>query len=220
MDRIGFRPVHADVWKSSTRACASGAPCSTPQATFVRFMRACRPCARACQARTAVWPAARVSCKAQDSACYPPFITFTRNQGMGTSAPRFFGAVEAGGTKFGWEIGDQDGRILIEERFPTTDPDATIAQLIACLRRQSGEIGPLSAIGLGSFGPIELRRDAKNYGSILKTPKAGWSGTDLAGALARAFSCPIGFDTDVNAAALSEHRWGAARDVDNLVYLT
>jgi fructokinase len=139
---------------------------------------------------------------------------------MGTSAPRFFGAVEAGGTKFVCAIGDRDGRILIEERFPTTDPEATIAQLIACLRRQSGEIGPLSAIGLGSFGPIELRRDARLYGSILKTPKPGWSGTDLAGALARAFSCPIGFDTDVNAAALAEHRWGAARDIDDLVYLT
>ncbi|HXR23744.1 MAG TPA: ROK family protein [Candidatus Binataceae bacterium] len=139
---------------------------------------------------------------------------------MGTSAPRFFGAVEAGGTKFVCAIGDQEGRILIEERFPTTDPDATIAQLIACLRRQSGEIGPLSAIGLGSFGPIELRRDARHYGSILKTPKAGWTGTDLAGALARAFSCPIGFDTDVNAAALAEHRWGAAQDVLDLVYLT
>ncbi len=139
---------------------------------------------------------------------------------MGTPAPRFFGAVEAGGTKFVCAIGDQDGRLLVEERFATTDPESTIAQLIDCLRRQSGEIGPLAAIGLGSFGPVELRRDARHYGSILKTPKAGWSGTDLAGALARAFSCPIGFDTDVNAAALAEHRWGAARDLEDLVYLT
>ncbi len=139
---------------------------------------------------------------------------------MGTIAAGYFGAIEAGGTKFVCAVGDQDGKILVEERFPTADPATTIAHLVACLRRQSAEIGPLAAIGLGSFGPIELRRDARQYGSILKTPKPGWTGTDVTGPLVRAFSCPIGFDTDVNAAALAEHRWGAAQDVEDLVYLT
>ena len=139
---------------------------------------------------------------------------------MGNIAARYFGAIEAGGTKFVCAVGDQGGKILVEERFPTADPATTIAHLVACLRRQSAEIGPLAAIGLGSFGPIELRRDARQYGSILKTPKSGWTGTDVTGPLIRAFSCPIGFDTDVNAAALAEHRWGAAQDVEDLVYLT
>ncbi|MGA2778808.1 MAG: ROK family protein, partial [Steroidobacteraceae bacterium] len=139
---------------------------------------------------------------------------------MGNSAPRYFGAVEAGGTKFVCAVGDQHGKILIEERFSTLDPATTIAQLIACLHRQSHKIGHLAAIGLGSFGPVELRRDAKGYGAILKTPKPGWTGADIAGALAAAFSCPVGIDTDVNAAALAEHRWGAAQEIDDLVYVT
>jgi fructokinase len=67
---------------------------------------------------------------------------------------------------------------------------------------------------------VELDAASARFGFIGHTPKAGWSGTDIAGSLAREFRCPIGFDTDVNAAALAEHKWGAARDVENLVYLT
>src|SRR5271170_7783469 len=133
--------------------------------------------------------------------------------------PRIFGAVEAGGTKFVVALGNERGEILAQERFPTTDPGSTLAATSAFLRR-GRTFGSLAAIGVGSFGPVELDKSSARYGFITKTPKPGWSGTDIAGTLAREFACPIGFDTDVNAAALSEHRWGAARDVDNLVYLT
>jgi fructokinase len=133
---------------------------------------------------------------------------------------RFFGAVEAGGTKFVVAIGNDRGEILIEERFPTADPTSTLATTRDFLRRRSEEFGPLAAIGVASFGPVELDKSSAHYGFIGQTPKAGWSRTDIAGALATEFHCPIGFDTDVNAAALAEHRWGAARDVMNLVYLT
>lgn len=134
--------------------------------------------------------------------------------------PRIFGAVEAGGTKFVAAIGNERGEILAQERFPTTDPTSTLATLHAFLRHGARTIGPLAAIGVGSFGPIDLNRTSARYGFIGLTPKAGWTGTDIVGPLAREFDCPIGFDTDVNAAALAEHRWGAARDVQNLVYLT
>jgi fructokinase len=130
------------------------------------------------------------------------------------------GALEAGGTKFVCAVGDESGRILAEERVPTTDPHSTLAAAIASLRRQSAAFGSLAAIGVAAFGPIELREASPQYGFILRTPKPGWSGTELAGALARAFACPIGFDTDVNAAAIAEHRWGAARDVADVVYVT
>jgi len=130
------------------------------------------------------------------------------------------GAVEAGGTKFVCAVGDASGQLLSEERFPTTDPQTTLAAMVASLRRQSAATGPLSAIGVGSFGPVELDRTSPHYGYIVRTPKPGWAMTDLAGTLAREFGCPIGFDTDVNAAAIAEHRWGAARDVADLVYVT
>ena len=134
--------------------------------------------------------------------------------------PRFFGAVEAGGTKFVVAIGNDRGEIVAQERFPTAEPPSTLANMHAFLRRQAHVFGTLAAIGLASFGPVELNKDSARYGFIARTPKAGWSDTDMLAALAREFRCPIGFDTDVNAAALAEHRWGAARDVGNLVYLT
>jgi fructokinase len=136
-----------------------------------------------------------------------------------TGHSRFFGAVEAGGTKFVCAIGDAGGNILAQQRFPTSDPAATLAATTAFLSR-AGDIGALAAIGVASFGPVELDKNSAEYGFIGQTPKAGWSGTDIAGTLAREFRCPIGFETDVNAAALAEHRWGAARDVATLVYLT
>jgi fructokinase len=136
------------------------------------------------------------------------------------TAQCIFGAVEAGGTKFVVAVGDEFGNILSRERFPTTDPAATLASMTAYLRQSVATLGTFSAIGIASFGPVELDRQSLQYGFIGRTPKTGWSGTDIAGAIAREFSCPIGFDTDTNAAALAEHRWGAARAVGNLVYLT
>ncbi len=135
-------------------------------------------------------------------------------------SPRLFGAVEAGGTKFVCALADGSGRIYAEERFPTVDPATTIGQAIAFFEGKRAQFGAVTAIGIGSFGPVELNRASSQYGHITRTPKPGWSGTDLAGALGRALACPVGFDTDVNAAAIAEHRWGAARDVRDLVYVT
>ena len=137
-----------------------------------------------------------------------------------TNQSRVYGAVEAGGTKFVCAIGDENGRVLKEERFPTQDSASTLARMQLFLRNGSEEFGALSGVGVGSFGPLQLDRRSAHYGYITRTPKPGWSGTDIVGALAREFSCPVGFDTDVNAAALAEHRWGSAQDVQNLVYLT
>jgi len=133
---------------------------------------------------------------------------------------RIYGAVEAGGTKFVCAIGDASGRIHAETRFPTADPAATLAAMRDFLRSGGENFGTLAAIGLACFGPVILDRASARYGFIGRTPKAAWSDIDIVGMLAREFSVPIGFDTDVNAAALAEQRWGAARDVDNLVYLT
>jgi fructokinase len=137
-----------------------------------------------------------------------------------TSAIRFFGAVEAGGTKFISAIGDEHGNIVTQARFPTTDPTSTLSALHTFLREREPEQKRLAAIGVACFGPVELDKSSPRYGFIGQTPKSGWSNTDVAGSLAREFRIPIGFDTDTNAAALAEHRWGAARQLSNLVYLT
>jgi len=88
------------------------------------------------------------------------------------------------------------------------------------LRQQRDNFGPYAAVGIGSFGPIELDTASTLYGHIRRTPKPGWSYADIVGPIAQEFSCPVGFDTDVNGAALAEHIWGCARDIEDLVYLT
>ena len=133
---------------------------------------------------------------------------------------RCFGAIEAGGTKFVCGIGDGNGRLHTQERFPTSNPEATLAEVREFLHRSRTTFGALDAIGIGSFGPLELDTGSPRYGYITETAKAGWRNTDIVGFLTREFSCPVGFDTDVNAAALAERRWGAARDVTNMVYVT
>jgi fructokinase len=133
---------------------------------------------------------------------------------------RLFGAVEAGGTKFVCAIGDENGTLHAESRIATTDPDTTLARVLGFLRDHSRESGKLSAIGVASFGPLVLNHDSARYGCIDNTPKTQWSNVNIVGRLAQQFSCPIGFDTDVNAAALAEHRWGAGQNISNLVYLT
>lgn len=133
------------------------------------------------------------------------------------TAPKMFGAIEAGGTKFVCGIGSGPDDLRIT-RFPTTTPAATIARSIEFFRESGGT--RIAAIGIASFGPADLRPDSPCWGHITTTPKAGWRNTDLAGPIRETFGVPVAFDTDVNAAALAEHRWGAARDVEDCVYIT
>jgi len=88
------------------------------------------------------------------------------------------------------------------------------------LERWRQQFGSARALGIASFGPVELRPDSPSYGFITSTPKPGWRNTDLAQRLARRFGLPVGFDTDVNGAALAEGRWGAARGLDDYAYVT
>lgn len=131
-----------------------------------------------------------------------------------------YGAVEAGGTKFVCAVGTAPDDIREERRFPTAEPVETLAETIAFFEQWTDHHGPLRAIGVASFGPVELRRGHPAYGHITTTPKPGWSDTDIVGPLAGALGVPIGFNTDVNGAALGEGRWGAAAGLRTFVYLT
>ena len=133
-----------------------------------------------------------------------------------TPASLRLGAIEAGGTKFVCGVGTSAGEIAAESRFPTTTPEKTLASCLAFFEEQD----PLAAIGIASFGPVDLQPDSPTYGHITTTPKLGWTQTDLVGPIQQAFGIPVGFDTDVNGAALGEHRWGAAQGLDTFIYLT
>lgn len=129
-----------------------------------------------------------------------------------------YGGIEAGGTKWVCAIGTGPDDIRAEVRFPTTTPAETLANAIAFFRAHEPE--HLVAIGVGSFGPVDLNPASSSYGSITTTPKPGWAHTDVVRTLHQALGRPIGFDTDVNVALLGERQWGAARDCDVAVYIT
>ncbi len=128
-----------------------------------------------------------------------------------------FGGIEAGGTKFVCAVGTGPEDFREEIRFPTTTPEETLSRAIEFFKSQTG---PLAAIGVGTFGPLDPNPKSPKFGYITTTPKPGWTQTDFVGALRAAFDLPIGFDTDVNAAALGEYRWGAAQSLDTFLYLT
>jgi fructokinase len=130
------------------------------------------------------------------------------------------GGIEAGGTKFVCAVGTGPNDIRSQARLATTTPQETIGQTIRFFQAQTAKVGPLAAIGIASFGPIDPCRGSDTFGYITSTPKPGWGNTDFAGSVERALGIPAGFDTDVNVAALGEWRWGAGQGVDNLIYLT
>jgi fructokinase len=127
------------------------------------------------------------------------------------------GGIEAGGTKFICAVGSGPDD-LVKSQFPTTTPEATLSQVVQFFRNNGGR--DLEAIGIGSFGPVDLDLASPTYGYITSTPKPGWSNFDLVGSVVKALKVPVGFDTDVNAALLGEWRWGAAQGLANAIYLT
>jgi fructokinase len=131
-----------------------------------------------------------------------------------------YGCIEAGGTKFivGIVGGPDDIRETI--RIDTTTPDQTIGATINWLKAAEERYTSLAAIGIASFGPLELDRKANNWGHITSTTKHGWSNTDFAARVAREMVTRVGFDTDVNGAALAEARWGAGLGQKVSVYVT
>lgn len=130
-----------------------------------------------------------------------------------------YGGIEAGGTKFVCMVASGPDDIRAETRFPTTTPEETLGRTVQFFQEQSRQ-HRLSALGVASFGPLDLDRSSPTYGHVTATPKPGWSQADLLGVLQNALQLPVGFDTDVNGAGLGEYRWGAGQGFDPFVYIT
>lgn len=127
-----------------------------------------------------------------------------------------FGGIEAGGTKFVCAIGTGPDDLHRETSIPTTNPKETLRAVADFFRAAGG----VDALGVGSFGPVDLRPDSPTWGHITATPKQGWADTDIAGRLRAHLGVAVALDTDVNAAALGESRWGAAQRLRTFVYMT
>lgn len=132
------------------------------------------------------------------------------------STTRLLAGIEAGGTKFVLAVGPSPAAITARHVIPTGQPAQTLAEAGAWFATQ----GPIGAIGIASFGPVDLDPASPGWGSITNTPKPGWANCDLAGHFARSLAVPAGFDTDVNGAALAEYRLGAGVGTSSLAYVT
>jgi fructokinase len=133
-----------------------------------------------------------------------------------SAGSRLYGGIEAGGAKWVCAVGTGPSDVRGMTTIPTTAPDETIARAVEFFAAN----GVLEAVGVGSFGPIDLRRSSRSFGFITTTPKPGWAQTNVAGRLEESLDVPVAFDTDVNAAALGEHRWGAAVGLGSFCYVT
>lgn len=128
---------------------------------------------------------------------------------------KLLGSIEAGGTKFICGVGTDDLKIIERVSFPTTTPDETMALVIAFFKKYE-----LKAIGIGSFGPIDIHPTSPTYGYITSTPKLAWQNYDFVGEMKKHFDVPIAWTTDVNAAAYGEYVAGSAKDLNSCVYYT
>ena len=126
-----------------------------------------------------------------------------------------FGAIEAGGTKFVCAVSDENFTIKERVSIPTTTPEETMTEVFSFFDQYE-----LTAIGIGSFGPIDVNKESDTYGYITSTPKTAWKFYDFLGSVKNRYSVPIGWTTDVNAAALGEIKLGAAKGLKSCVYLT
>ena len=137
-----------------------------------------------------------------------------------TATNKLLAGVELGGTKCVCILGTGPDDVRAVERLPTGEREETMRQIEAVLDRWRAQHGAPRALGIASFGPVDMRVGSPTYGYITSTTKAGWRNTDIAQRLGRRFGAPVGFDTDVNGAALAEGRWGAASNLDDFAYVT
>ena len=127
-----------------------------------------------------------------------------------------FGGIEAGGTRWTCAVGDGGAEVARSETFATTTPAETIGRAVEFF----AAVPDLAALGVGSFGPVEVTPASPRWGTITTTPKPEWRDTDVISPLAAALGLPIALDTDVNAAAVGEWRHGAAQGLDTFAYIT
>ena len=128
---------------------------------------------------------------------------------------KYYGSLEAGGTKMVCAIGDEQGNILERVSIPTLAPETTMPAILDFFKNKN-----ISALGIGCFGPVDLDKKSPTYGYITTTPKLAWRNYDIVGVCKKELGIPVGFDTDVNGAALGEATWGCTKELDNSIYIT
>jgi len=140
-------------------------------------------------------------------------------QKAGQNEKKLYGGVETGGTKINCLIATGPNDIRAEARFSTTTPDENVRQIVSFFQHHLRD-APITALGIASFGPLDLTSSSPTYGYVTVSNKPAWEFSNIAGKLQQALQVPVVIDTDVNGSALGEYVWGAASKVENVLYIT
>ncbi len=130
-----------------------------------------------------------------------------------------FAGVELGGTKCVAILANDAENVLARKVVATTSPEETLGKVETILADWKDGPG-FDALGIASFGPIDVDPNSPKYGHLRATTKPGWSGADIGPRLQRTSGVPMALDTDVNGAAFAEMRWGSGRGMDDFAYIT
>lgn len=127
------------------------------------------------------------------------------------------GSIEAGGTKFVCAVGDEDYRVRDQIVFPTSTPNETLKNVVDYFKKFE-----IDALGIASFGPIDIRKNSPKFGYITTTPKPGWQDTNVLGYLQDKLNVPMSWTTDVNGSAYGEYIMSTLSNerINSLVYYT
>jgi len=112
-------------------------------------------------------------------------------------------------------VGTEDGVLLDQTIIPTRGPKETMEDVIAYFRDKE-----IEALGIASFGPVDIHKNSDTYGYILDTPKEAWQHFNLLGTIRDALQVPVELETDMNGACLGELTFGCARGLDSVVYVS
>jgi glucokinase len=123
-------------------------------------------------------------------------------------------AVDIGATNIRVAVGD--AKNLKAKRSEITDrmngPEGVPRQIARMIRSLGVEP---AAIGVGSFGPLDVRG-----GAIGKTPNFVFDHIPIVGPLEEEFKVPAQIMNDCNAAVIGEHLYGAGKGLENIFYVT
>lgn len=123
--------------------------------------------------------------------------------------------IDIGGTKCAVVLGDEAGNIKDKISFATTDVNSTLGNITQSIRKLS-EKTKIDCCGISCGGPLDEKR-----GIILSPPNLpGWDEIHITEIVSKEAGAPCFLRNDANACAVAEHRFGAGKGADNMIFLT
>ncbi len=136
---------------------------------------------------------------------------------------KLWAGVDIGGTKTALALSSRPPALILRREIPTLPaegPQRVLASIKKDLREMLAECGAapgaLAGIGVSCGSPQD------RIAGVIQAPPnlPTWVDVPITSVLSREFGCRCSLENDANAGAVAEHRFGAGRGVENMVFLT